>query len=151
MELLDGEDLAARIDRLAQAPAGADDHDLWPRRARRCRPPTTRAVVHRDLKPNNIFICRHGEAGPTTSRSWTSGSPRCSARKRRSRTRRWHHGDALVHGPRAGRGPNATVDHRTDIFALGIILYEMLSGQLPFGGDTLERSSPWWSLTSRRP
>ena len=60
------------------------------------------------------------------------------------RPRSAHRRDPGVHGARAGRG--APGDERTDVFALGVILYRMLAGQLPYNVDP--RSRP--AATRRR-
>ena len=86
-----------------------------------------RGVVHRDLKPANILVTPAGsvkimdfgvaklnESGMQTRVGTIMGSP-------------------VFMSPEQASGDE--VDHRTDIYALGIILYRMLTGTFPFSGD----------------
>lgn len=89
-------------------------------------------VIHRDLKPQNILIdsddepCivdfgmakRHLEA-ELTSDGQTLGTP-------------------LYMSPEQASGGSKDVDQRSDVYAMGIILYELLAGTTPFRGSTLE-------------
>ena len=85
-------------------------------------------VVHRDLKPNNIMIDDNGNA-----RIMDFGIARSV--KSKSLT-----GSGVMIGTPEYMSPEQVegkeVDQRTDIYALGIILYEMLTGRRPFEGDS---------------
>ncbi len=85
-------------------------------------------VVHRDLKPNNIMIDRGGNA-----RIMDFGIAR--AVKGKSIT-----GPGVMIGTPQYMSPEQVegkeVDQRSDIYSLGIILYEMLTDRVPFEGDT---------------
>lgn len=87
-------------------------------------------VIHRDLKPGNILIAEDGTAYITDF-----GVARSAGRDGLTR-------DGAVVGTPDYLSPEQVagnpVDHRTDIYALGIVFYEMLSGGLPFAGDTHE-------------
>jgi len=84
-------------------------------------------IVHRDLKPNNIMIDDNGNV-----RIMDFGIAR--SLKAKSMT-----GPGVMIGTPEYMAPEQVegkdVDQRSDIYALGIVLYEMLTGQLPFSGD----------------
>ncbi len=81
-----------------------------------------RGVVHRDLKPSNVFLCRDGQV-----KLLDFGLSRAFGRRRVSggtpaymAPEQWH---------------QAPEDERTDVYALGVMLFEMLTGELPFPAD----------------
>ncbi len=129
MEYLEGEDLALAlevggalpvamaVDAVLQACAGvAEAHAL--------------GIVHRDLKPSNLIRCGRiikvvdfgiaksleAGAGTLTETSDTFGSPSYMSPEQVRSTKR--------------------VDARSDVWSMGVVLYELLSGTVPFGGDT---------------
>jgi serine/threonine protein kinase/predicted negative regulator of RcsB-dependent stress response len=85
-------------------------------------------VIHRDLKPNNIMIDKGGNA-----RIMDFGIARSLTAKSMTRSR------AMVGTPEYMSPEQAEaeeLDHRSDIYSLGVIFYEMVTGQLPFEGET---------------
>jgi hypothetical protein len=94
-------------------------------------------VVHRDLKPDNVFLCTPEEDMPTPVKVLDFGISKI----RGSQTLRTQ--DAVLMGtpqymsPEQATGRNTEVDGRTDVFALGAIVYEMLGGQAAFAGGSL--------------
>ncbi len=85
-------------------------------------------VVHRDLKPNNIMIDRNGNA-----RIMDFGIARSLKEKGIT-------GAGVLIGTPEYMSPEQVeggdVDQRSDIYSLGVILYEMVTGRVPFEGDT---------------
>ncbi|MFC5570745.1 tetratricopeptide repeat protein [Lysobacter yangpyeongensis] len=128
MDYIDGEGLDRRLDRdgaLAPEVAAGIARQL----AEGLAAAHARGVIHRDLKPANVLIDRDGNAYISDF-----GVARSLASNGLTRT------GAVVGtpdylSPEQARGD--TVDARSDLYALGLILYEMLAGALPFQGGTL--------------
>ncbi|MEZ5966417.1 MAG: serine/threonine-protein kinase [Planctomycetota bacterium] len=85
-------------------------------------------IVHRDVKPENVLVDRHGQV-----RLADFGLAKLAGGSDPSLTR-----SSMVFGtphymaPEQWRG-SGTVDHRADIYSLGVLLYELLTGRLPVG------------------
>src|SRR3954451_17836460 len=84
-------------------------------------------VVHRDIKPHNIVVGRDGRLKVTDFGIARSGASQMTEAGSII-------GTAQYLSPEQARG--AHVDQRSDIYSVGVVLYEMLTGEVPFGGDT---------------
>ena len=94
----------------------------------------SKGVVHRDVKPENVLVGEHGEVYLTdggiaklmnkTGESMFSGEGIVA-------------GTAEYMSPEQAAGDGDQVNHRSDIYGLGVMLYEILTGELPlvFGAD----------------
>ena len=134
MEYLEGETLAAR---LARSPPIADDE------ARRLLVQTADAleaahrerIIHRDLKPENLWIARpkHGESFVKVLDFGVAKLLELTAGQNVTVT-------GTVIGTPHFMAPEQclgqSVDQRADIYSLGVVLYEVFTGKLPFAGKT---------------
>lgn len=91
-------------------------------------------VVHRDLKPENIFLVAWDKDGYFVKVLDFGVAAVADASVRGSLHRGEVLGTPAYMSPEQVRGD--VVDRRSDIYALGVLLYEMLSGSPPFGGDS---------------
>src|SRR5471032_2680478 len=142
MELVEGEDLAARI---ARGPIPLDEAlPIASQIADALEAAHEQGIVHRDLKPANIKVRPDGtvkvlDFGLAKAMDPAAGS---SANAMNSPTLSMHAtqagiilGTAAYMSPEQARGK--AVDKRADIWAFGVVLYEMLTGRAAFAGDTI--------------
>ncbi len=91
-------------------------------------------IVHRDLKPENIFICRKHDRDFVKVLDFGISKVKSAETEQVRMTKTGQLvGTPLYMSPEQARG-EADVDRRVDIYALGVILYEMLTGLPPFEG-----------------
>jgi TolB-like protein len=134
MELLEGETLRGKLDTGTITQKQAVDYALQV--AKGLSAAHGKGIVHRDLKPENLFVTRDGhlkildfglakrvdtvaEMGPTSSGHTEPGTIM---------------GTAGYMSPEQVKG--LPIDHRSDIFSFGTILYELLSGKKAFRRET---------------
>jgi serine/threonine-protein kinase len=134
MEYLEGEPLTARIVRGRVEPAAALEILLQLCDALQCA--HEHGVVHRDLKPDNVFlVVRRGKRDFVKLLDFGIAKLRDAA----GQSRRTAAG--LVVGTPEYMAPEqcdvGPVDARTDVYALGVIAYELLAGRLPFVARTV--------------
>jgi serine/threonine-protein kinase len=138
MEFLEGEDLASLLGRQGTvAPARACSIVLQCCRALGAT--HAKGIVHRDIKPENIFLTQRDGVEDFVkivdfgiakmSDIETDGAP-----GRKLTKTGMIFGTPEYMSPEQAAGKD--LDHRVDIYALGIILYECLAGRVPFEGDT---------------
>jgi hypothetical protein len=133
MELLEGESLARRIERGGFATA--EIVHIFTQCCSALAASHRKGIIHRDLKPDNIYVVRRGDdasfvkvldfgiaklIGPSTTES--------------GKTRQ-----GVVLGTPAYMSPEqcagmGEIDGRSDIYSLGVVMYECLTGRVPFGG-----------------
>src|SRR5581483_2240139 len=131
LEYLEGESLASRLKRGALALVRQVGSALFAAHREQ--------VVHRDLKPDNIFLCPTDSGGVIGDRvkvldfgiSKIRGSTTVQTQESALL------GTPQYMSPEQAFGRNKSIDQRTDVFALGAIVYEMLTGTPAFGGETL--------------
>jgi serine/threonine-protein kinase len=136
MELLDGESLDAYFARKGCLSVSEATSLLLPAmRGVACA--NAQGVVHRDLKPQNIFLCIGPDGHILTTKVLDFG---ISVMMERVVDRSAGASLALGMGTPAYMAPEhilgeRRIDERADVYGFGVLLYEALSGQLPFPGE----------------
>jgi dipeptidyl aminopeptidase/acylaminoacyl peptidase len=136
MELLEGETLRARLSTGALPPRKAVDVGVQVARALAAA--HDRHIIHRDLKPENIFVTTDGTVKVLDFGLARTVGVQAGLSAVESPTVATEPGTVLgsvgYMAPEQVRGDDA--DHRSDLFALGCVLFEMLTGHRPFSRDT---------------
>jgi eukaryotic-like serine/threonine-protein kinase len=135
MELLEGETLAARVRRLGKLSL-AEALDIAYQTASAVGAAHRKNIVHRDLKPDNLFIIAdHSNPGRERVKVLDFGIAKLQAKTTPGMMVQTRTGTVM--GTPAYMSPeqclgNRELDARSDIYSLGIILYEMLCGRTPY-------------------
>lgn len=106
------------------------------------------SVIHRDIKPDNVLVSFDGPA--MTARVFDFGLSRLAVEISISRLTApgITFGTPQYMAPEQARSAGAA-DERTDVYAMGVIVYEMLSAKFPFAGET--PMEVWQSITRGEP
>jgi serine/threonine protein kinase len=137
-ELLDGETLRGKLDGGAITVKQATDYAL--QIVKGLAAAHGRGIVHRDLKPDNVFVTRDGHLKILDfglAKRVEAGRP---DEETSAPTGTGHTAPGMVMGTMGYMSPEQLrglpVDHRTDIFSFGALLYELLSGKKAFKRDS---------------
>jgi len=133
MEFLPGEDCSQLLRRLGPLPV-MRAADLVLQACRGLAVAHKAGIVHRDLKPENLFVTDAGDGSDRVKvLDFGIAQIRTPDRSRVTRTGATL-GTAHYMSPEQARAASE-VDSRTDVWSLGVVLYELLSGHKPFEGE----------------
>lgn len=124
MEYVDGEDLATLLRRIGRLPS-QKALELARQMCAGLAAAHEQGVLHRDLKPANIMVDGHGRARITDFGLAVVGAPQTAE----------FAGTPAYMAPEVLAGQAASV--RSDLYALGLVLYEMFTGETPFHATTI--------------
>jgi eukaryotic-like serine/threonine-protein kinase len=134
MEFLDGEDLATRLERLGRLPP-ADTYRIVAHIARALARAHAYGIVHRDLKPENVFLVPgdDGEVAKVLDFG-IAKHDQYSLTDKATKTGSLL-GTPYYMSPEQARGKG--IDHRSDLWSLGVIAFQCLTGAPPFESEAL--------------
>jgi eukaryotic-like serine/threonine-protein kinase len=135
MEFLQGEALADQLKRAAPF-AAARALAIAAQVADALGASHQHGIIHRDLKPENIFLINRGHSADFVKvldfglAKLTQGDEKITHKTRTGSVM----GTPYYMSPEQCEG-KANIDHRADIYSLGVILFEMVTAKVPFGGE----------------
>ncbi len=133
MEYLVGETLAHRVDTGGRLePALAVDISI--QTAQALQAAHAGKIIHRDLKSENIFLCERPDGG-VQAKILDFGIARIRDKKTRLTAMGALIGTPAYMSPEQAQG--ADVDERSDLYALGVIMFEIFAGRVPFKAPTV--------------
>jgi serine/threonine protein kinase len=136
MEFLEGESLAARLQRVGFMPV-AEAVDIVNQTAAAIGAAHAKGIIHRDLKPANLFLVPSGTPNrPDKVKVLDFGVAKLSGHLAGDMVKTLSGavvGTPAYMSPEQCLGIQHEVDHCSDIYSLGCILFELLCGQRPFG------------------
>jgi serine/threonine-protein kinase len=135
MELLEGEPLSARIKHEGALPLD-DVLDVAEQILSALDVAHARGVIHRDLKPDNVFLAQRGEI--VVAKLLDFGISKTLGEETLALTQTGMVvGTPYYLAPEQARGE--AVDARSDVWAMGVVVYEMLTGRLPYRADNYNK------------
>ncbi|MEM9802591.1 MAG: SUMF1/EgtB/PvdO family nonheme iron enzyme [Planctomycetota bacterium] len=137
MEMVDGVPITEYCDN--HRLRAAERIDLFQRVCSAVHHAHQKGVIHRDLKPANILVAREGERG--VPKIVDFGVAKATERDRVTRAVLTQHdlfvGTPEYMAPEQAGGDDEEVDSRADIYSLGVVLYELLTGLLPLASEDI--------------
>ncbi len=134
MELLEGETLASRLDRTGWL-SFAQCARVVRHVARALHRAHALGIVHRDIKPDNVFLCSSEDG--LYAKLLDFGVAKHDSMERRGMTDPHAMVGTAEYMSREQIMSSRDVTHFTDLWALAVVAYEALTGDIPFTGDTL--------------
>jgi serine/threonine-protein kinase len=132
MELLEGEDLGTRLKRVG--PMDIEDAAwILAQTAKPLQRAHDLGYVHRDLKPGNLFLAKVGDDESIKLLDFGIAKAPTAVDAGESTTTELVFGSPVYMSPEQATGAH-DVDWRTDLWALGVIMFRVLTGSLPFRG-----------------
>jgi len=134
MEYLDGETLRGALDRRGALPL-PEVAEILQQAARGLNAAHKLGIIHRDLKPDNIFLTR-GDEGELVVKVVDFGIAKLRESAMHTQTGMVMGTPAYMSFEQASGMRSDELDARSDIYSLGVAVYEMLTGRAPFNADT---------------
>jgi serine/threonine-protein kinase len=136
MEYLQGQAMAERLKQVTKLPP-AQALNIAAQVADALGASHDHGIIHRDLKPENIYLVARG-ANKDFVKVLDFGLAKLTGRGDEKVSHKTRTGSVMgtpfYMAPEQCEG-KASIDHRADIYSLGVILFEMLTGKVPFGGE----------------
>jgi serine/threonine protein kinase len=139
MELVEGETVAARVAGRSLLPAAVVD--IAVQAADALDVAHAKGITHRDIKPANLMVTSRGHL-----KVLDFGVAKMKLRDESTQSGEWILEPGTAVGRVIGSGPymspeqitGGDVDPRSDVFSLGVVIYQMATGHIPFSGSTRE-------------